>query len=274
MVSIIIPVKNSAFYLKNCLESIRRQSYKEFEVILIDSNSTDETKTLAREYYCQLFQYQPKINKGAFEAPHKRNFGASKAKGQFIYYLDADMELEKNVLKESVALCQEGYDAVIISEDSFGKGIWAQAKNLERRCYWGDDTIEAPRFVKTGVWNKIGGVDTSVGGGGDDWDLYQKLLDHGYRVGRIKSLVRHNEGNLRLTKLIKKRFMYGTQTMRYISKRPKAGVRSYFPIRKAYIRHWKLFLQRPRDAVAFVIMRSAEYTAGFAGIVAGGLQRE
>ena len=89
------------------------------------------------------------------------------------------------------------YDAVIIPEDSFGEGIWARAKNLERRCYWGDDTVEAPRFVKKKVWSDLGGLDEILGGGGDDWDLYQKLLDQGYKVGRIESITFHNEGKLR-----------------------------------------------------------------------------
>lgn len=267
LVSIIIPTKNSGEFLENCLKSIKNQSYKRLETIVVDGKSTDKTIKIAKKYGVKLFIFVPKVRQGTFDAPHKRNFGAEKAKGDFVYYLDADMELTSGVIKEAVNLCELGNDAVIIKEDSFGIGIWARAKQLERRCYWGDDTVEAPRFFKKKVWIELGGLDEELGGGGDDWDLYQKLLEKGYKVGRTKNLVRHNEGKLRLNKLIKKRFMYGRDSFRYIVKRPSAGTKSYFPIRKSYLKNYKLFLKSPIEAIAFVIMRISEYVAGFSGIV-------
>lgn len=267
LVSIIVPTRNSSLYLENCLKSIRRQNYRYIETIIVDGKSTDDTISLAKKYKTKIFFHFPKIPRGTFDAPHKRNFGAKKAKGEYVYYVDADMELTKNVIKDAVLLCEKGYGAVIIPEDSFGEGIWAGAKNLERRCYWGDDNVEAPRFFKKSVWKDVGGLDESLGGGGDDWDLYQKVLHAGYKVGRIKSLVKHNEGKLSLLKLAKKRFMYGRDSVRYLLKRPSSGARSYSPIRMGYLKNWKMFVQRPKDAVAFVLMRTVEYAAGLSGIL-------
>lgn len=267
LVSVIIPTKNSAEFLDNCLKSIKRQSYKNIEIIIVDGNSKDKTKEITKKSKVNFFNYSYKVRKGTFDAPHKRNFGVKNAKGDFVYYVDADMELTPNVICEAVEACNLDYGAIIVSEDSFGIGVWANAKNLERRCYWGDDTVEAPRFFKKNVWDKVGGLDESLGGGGDDWDLYQKLLKKGYKVGRIKSLVMHNEGNLKLTKLLRKRFMYGRDSFRYISKRPREGTKSYFPIRKAYIKNWRLFAKRPKDTAAFIVMRTGEYAAGFSGIL-------
>ncbi len=256
----------SATHLEDCLKNIKNQKYKNIETIIVDSDSRDGTKELAIKYNCKLFNYLPKVKKGLFDAPHKRNYGVKKAKGKYIYYVDADMLLTPAVVQEAVDKMAT-YDAVIIAEDSFGEGIWARAKNLERQCYWGDDTIEAPRFVKKSVWNKLGGLDEILGGGGDDWDLYQKLLENGYKVGRIKSLTMHNEGKLKLTKLVKKRFMYGRDSLRYITKRPATASLSYFPIRKSYIKNWRLFAKRPVDTCAFIVMRTAEYTGAFFGIL-------
>lgn len=268
LVSIVIPGKNSALMMKACLESIKKQSYRNIEIIIVDSKSEDETPKLAKKYGARLFDYFPKVPKGTFDAPHKRNYGAKKARGKYIYYVDADMELSKNIVSEAVSLCEEkGFSAIIMPEDSFGVGVWASAKNLERMCYWGDDTIEAPRFVSKKVWDKLGGLDEFLGGGGDDWDLYQKLLKKGYKVGRIKSIVRHNEGNLSLQKLMKKRFMYGQDSLKYISKRPGAASISYFPIRPSYLKNWKLFVSRPKDTFFFIIMRTAEYSAAAVGIL-------
>ncbi len=273
MVTIVIPTKNSARFLGACLASIRKQTYKPIQILLVDSGSTDETKQVAKEYKAEMLLHNPNVRKGTFEAPHKRNYGAVKAKGEYVYYVDADMELSPTVVAEAVALTQK-HAAVILPEESFGIGIWAQAKQLERRCYWGDDSVEAPRFFKKTVWMELGGLDETLGGGGDDWDLFQKVLEKGYTVGRTKSLVYHNEGNLQLNHLIKKRFMYGRDALKYVSKRPKAGFTSYFPIRMAYIRNWKLFLMRPIDTIAFIIMRTAEYLAGFAGVLYSFLHHE
>jgi glycosyltransferase involved in cell wall biosynthesis len=268
LVSIVIPGWNSGPWLKNCLPTINTQTYKNIEIIIVDNDSKDQTTDLAKKYKARIYDYFPKVPKGFFDAPYRRNYGATKAKGKYIFYIDADMELERNVVQESVELCESGKaNAVIVREDSFGVGIWAAAKNLERQCYWGDDTVESPRFVEARVWRKLGGLDELLGGGGDDWDFYQKLRDEGYIIARTKSMIKHNEGDLSLKKLMKKRFMYGQDSLKYIAKRPGAASLSYFPIRKSYIQNWRLFVSRPRDTVAFIVMRIAEYSAAAVGII-------
>lgn len=266
-VSIIIPTKNSASFLRNCLHSISSQTYRDIEIILVDGNSTDDTKNIAKEYHAKVYDYNPNVPVGFFDAPFRRNFGASKSTGEYIYIVDADMELPPKTIENCVALCKRGADAVTVSEDSFGIGIWARAKNLERQCYWGDESIEAPRFVKTSVWKSIGGLDTSLGGGGDDWDLAVALREKGFVTKRSSQIAKHNEGHLTIGKLFRKRYMYGKDSLLYLLKRPKAATKSYFPFRMAYIRNWRLFLSRPVDTLCFVFMRSVEYFAGFLGIL-------
>jgi glycosyltransferase involved in cell wall biosynthesis len=273
VVSIVIPTKNSARFLAACLQSVEDQTYPEIEVLVVDGQSADETLSIATQYGATVMQYDPKLAAGIFDAPHRRNHGASQALGEFVYYVDADMELQPRVVSEAVALCISGAAAVIIAEDSFGVGIWARAKNLERRCYWGDNTIEAPRFFRKVIWEELGGLDESLGGGGDDWDLHEKLKEKGYLVSRSDAIVLHNEGALRLKDLMKKRFMYGRDSARYLVKRPVAGMRSYFPIRAAYLRHWRLFIGRPSDAFAFVVMRTAEYASGLMGMIYTSIRR-
>lgn len=266
-VSIIIPTKNSGEFLENTLKSIRQQSYKYIETIIIDGASTDNTVSLAKKYKCRLFTYIPIVKAGTFDAPFKRNYGVKKAKGAYVYYVDADMELPKNLVSEAVSLCRRTYDALLLPEDSFGVGVWSRAKNLERRCYWGDTGIEAPRFFKKAVWEKVGGLDEELAGGRDDGDLYYKLLDNGYKVGRTKAVVLHNEGHLTLKKLFRKKLMYGKDVLKYVSKRPKVGIYSYFPIRPSYFRNWKLFINRPLDTFFFTIMKTVESVAGIIGVL-------
>lgn len=267
LVSIIIPTKNSAKYLADCLESIKNQTYPYIEVVIVDSNSMDNTLSIVKKYNTRFYEYSPKVVKGIFDAAYKRNYGVRKAKGEYVYYVDADMVVARDVVSEAVDLCKKNYQAVIISEDSFGSGVWARAKNLERRCYWGDDTVEAPRFFKKKIWQELGGLDENIGGGGDDWDLYQKLLDKRYKAVRAKSRVLHNEGNLKIFALLKKRFMYGRESLKYILKRPKVAMISYFPIRRGYLKNWKVFISHPTDTFFFLIMRFMEYLAGLSGVI-------
>jgi len=268
-VSIIIPTKNSGNDLVKCLSSIRKQIYPNIEIIIVDSNSRDLTAEIARRYSARLFIFtSSKTKKNLFDAPDKRNFGVLKSHGKYVYIMDADMELPAGIISEAVELCEkDGYDALIFPEDSEGEGIWAKAKQLERRCYWGDDTVEAPRFIRKTSWDNVGGLDTSIGGGGDDWDLYQKLKENGYKVGRTKNIVINHEGRINLIGLCRKRFRYGRESVNYVIKRPRAGFSSYFPIRMAFIRHWKDFMRQPLTSILFIIMRFMEYSAGFAGII-------
>lgn len=267
VVSIIIPTKNSGLLLENTLKSIKNQSYKHIETIVIDGASTDNTVSLVRKYKFRLYTFKPKVKSGTFDATHKRNLGVKKAKGKYVYYLDSDMELPKGLIAEAVSLCKTGYDALILPEESFGIGIWAKAKNLERQCYFGDTGIEAPRFFIKSVWEKVGGLDEKLASGRDDGDLYYKLLENGFKVGRTKNIVMHNEGELTLSKLYHKKVMYGKDVMKYVSKRPKVGLYSYFPIRPSYFRNWKLFVKRPLDSLAFVVMKTIESSGGVVGVI-------
>lgn len=266
LISIIIPTKNSDKYLYRCLSSIFDQDYKKFEILIIDSGSTDKTLKIAKLFNCKIINYKPKISNSKFDAPYKRNFGVKKSSGKYIYYFDADMEMSKGLLTEINKNLYK-YDALIVPEDSVGSGIWAYAKHIERRCYWGDNSIEASRVFKKNTWDTLGGLDTSLGGGGDDWDLQNRLMNSKFKFSRTKNIVFHNEGKLSLINLLKKRFMYGRDSIKYLVKKPKSSFISYFPIRKAYIINWKLFICNPIVIIPFIFMRFCEYTAGFVGII-------
>lgn len=267
LVSIIIPTKGRADFLENCLKSIKAQTYKNIELIIVDGEPDSETLKLINKYKVTLYKYTPTLKKGSFDAPYKRNYGVKKSKGKYVYYVDADMELGKNLINEAVGLFNKKYSALILPEDSFGVGIWAKAKNLERRCYLGDMGIEAPRFFNKSVWEKVGGLDQSLASGRDDGDLYYKLLENGYKVGRTKSIVKHNEGNLTVAKLFNKKYRYGKDVLKYVSKRPKIGIYSYFPIRMSFFRNWRLFVSRPFDTFIFVIMKIIESFGGVIGVM-------
>ena len=89
IVSIIIPIYNAERYLQECLESIRVQSYKDFEVILVDDGSTDKSASICNAFVeiDKRFHYYHKTNGGVSSA---RNAGLEKASGDWIAFIDAD----------------------------------------------------------------------------------------------------------------------------------------------------------------------------------------
>lgn len=275
LVSVIIPTKNASELLPACLQSIKNQSYKNVEIIIVDGKSDDRNKTrmLAKKYSCSFYTYIPKVKYGLFDATGKRNYVKNKANGEFIYHIDADMELTNHVIRDAVILCNHGFDAVTIPEDSFGEGPWANAKKLERRFFWDDDTIESPRFFKKSVWDAVGGYDEHMGAGGEDRDIGIKTRLAGYKVGRITSFVMHNEGHLQLMQIFKKQFMYKREVLKFIKKRPFMGIIGYFPIRKSHFTNWRMFASNPKDTILFVIMMTVESFAALLGIFYSLLRR-
>lgn len=98
-ISIIIPVYNTAKYLKRCFDSVLVQSYKDFEMVIINDGSTDNSEQIINEYkdkYPDLISYYNKPNTGVAST---RNFGIEKAKGEYIMFLDSDDYIDKALLK-------------------------------------------------------------------------------------------------------------------------------------------------------------------------------
>ena len=161
LVSIIVPVYNSASYLKQCVDSILVQSYEFWECILIDDGSTDSTAEICDAYAiadCRI-KVIHKINEGVSVA---RNVGIGIATGELITFVDADDGVEKNYLMSLVAF--EGYDLVYfphcqvlhdrqfvykLSEMDTGNGLrlWEMVKYLKNNEY----DINFFGFT----WNKI-----------------------------------------------------------------------------------------------------------------------
>jgi glycosyltransferase involved in cell wall biosynthesis len=270
LVSISVPTLNSEKMIGNCLESIRRQTYPNIETIVVDGFSKDRTVEIARKYTPHVYEFGPSQSKErVFGGPYQRNYGASKATGEFVYYVDSDMELPPTVIESCVKACQEhGYDALNIYEESFGIGFWAKCKWLERACYVGEPLIAGPRFVRKKVWDALGGLDAKLGGG-DDWDFHDRLIEGGYKIGSVPELVRHNEGHLKLWPLCRKRYVYGKTVRQYFKKHQDTGrnFSKFTLFRSCFFRNWRLFVKHPVVGAGVVVMRTAEYSAAALGIL-------
>lgn len=112
--SILIPVYNVEQYLRECLDSVIKQSFKDFEVILIDDGSTDNSGKICDEYakkYPNIIKVFHKKNEGLLLT---RRFGLKKAQGEYIIFVDSDDYISTDLLKEVTnVLKKDSYDIVI-----------------------------------------------------------------------------------------------------------------------------------------------------------------
>lgn len=259
-ISIIIPTVNEEKVIETLLKSIKNQSYNKFEIIIVDKNSTDKTKQICQKYTKLIF------NKGP-ERSAQRNFGVSKSKGRYVLILDADMSLQKNVLKECIEIIErDDFGALIIPEKSFGVGYWAKCKAFEREFYLGDEDIEAARFFKKELFNKFGGYDTRMTGP-EDVDLPLRMKKDGIKIGRIKSFILHNEKKYSPIKSAKKKFYYASHSLAHLKRHPeKAFTQGNLLFRPSFFRQWKKLIANPTLSIGMIVMRLIEMIGALIGI--------
>ena len=97
LVSIIIPTYNSEKTLAKCLESIKKQTYKNIEVIVVDRFSADSTIEIAKRYGARIYQLD-------CERAKAKNFGLGIARGEYIMFVDSDMEHDDKFIEEYITL--------------------------------------------------------------------------------------------------------------------------------------------------------------------------
>jgi len=266
LVSVIITTKNESSVIKRLLDSIKKQSYKNIEVIVVDNNSSDSTKEIAKKYTTKVY------NKGP-ERSVQRNYGVKKAKGAYVLILDADMKLSRNVIKDCISLINKNkVSHITIPEVSVASNYWEKIKAFEREFYnlHGDSAIEASRFFLKKAFVEVSGYDETITGP-EDWDLPERLEKNGYKKGRIKSIIYHYERIPSLFSLFKKKYYYGLKSHIYFKSHNIDAISSktiYF-LRPVFYRNWRKLLFNPLKSVSMIVMLMGEQLAGGLGYFHG-----
>lgn len=202
LVSVIVPVYNVKPYLKECVDSILRQTYENLEIILVDDGSTDGSENLCDEYIKTDWRVKVihKENGGLSDA---RNLGMAEARGEILSFVDSDdyiseffYEIMLTVMNENdcdIVALESGIDfwdesgarANLISDiDEYSYEIYPAVKVLERMFYQQIATGAPFKIYKKEVFN---GIQFPKGYLYEDVATTYKPFLNAYKAGIVKA---------------------------------------------------------------------------------------
>ena len=248
LVSVIVTTKNNEPIIRRCLQSVIQQSYRHIELIVVDNFSNDRTQEISRTFTSLIFSRGPEISA-------QRNFAAGKAKGDYFFFIDSDMEFLKNVVKDCVEKINH-HAGLVVPEHFIGKGFWTACKILEKSSYTGTDDGIAARFFPRTIFFQLKGYDEALTGP-EDIDMHKRVVKLG-SVGRSSEFITHDDGRLTLSQIVRKRYYYSLTLQLYLKKHREVAKREFRFFRPAYLQNWKLFARDPAHAAGMLIMRFLE----------------
>ena len=192
--SVIIPTYNQCLYLKKAVKSVLNQTYKNYEIIIIDNFSKDKTEELIKEFKTSKIIYKKFNNNGVIGS--SRNYGINLAKGNWIAFLDSDDWWHKKKLEIIFKNIKENTDYVvfcsselIVNETNNKNKVWVYGpfkKNfyshllLKGNCISTSASVVSKKFIKSkniffSTKKKIVTV--------EDYDFFLKIA---YKKGKFK----------------------------------------------------------------------------------------
>lgn len=186
MFSVIIPAYNEEKLLPRLLTALAQQTYQDFEVILVDANSTDSTVSEAKKFTNKFPLSILQIDEKNVSA--SRNLGASNAHGKYLFFIDADNYVRSAFLKDAVGILERNFQMIVtsITPDSknlFYKLAYKTANFLVWLAWKVNITFSTGGnlVVEKDVFEKLHGFDKSIFVG-EDHDIVGRARKKGFRM--------------------------------------------------------------------------------------------
>lgn len=195
--SVITVCLNVEDVIEETMLSLLNQSCKDFEYIVIDGASGDDTVRIIKKYKDKIDYFVSEKDTGLYNAMNK---GAKVAKGDYLYFLNAGDSLEdSNLLRDIDYKISESeadflYGKVrVLSKD--GKSGYVKGRSLNKSLLkLGHKVGQQAVFVKREVFSKVGGLNEKYKIAAD-FDLLCKILDNNFSVGRINRVICNYDNN-------------------------------------------------------------------------------
>jgi glycosyltransferase involved in cell wall biosynthesis len=246
IVSVVVPCYNGAKYIDDAIWSVRKQIYKDVEIVAVNDGSTDNTQALLEKHASEDSRVRviSQSNRGLAGA---RNTGIREAKGEYLCFLDADDVLLPEKLDKQVRFLNENPSVDLVYSDYFIGDPHLDPVGLVAVRIPKADLIDAyacrnwfgamSPLVRMSLINRVGGFDESLPAS-EDWDYWIRCAQVGtfaYMPG-ITAIYRRHEGEMHKDR--KRMFNSG---MRVIEK------------------HFRLSPKRYRFALASFYLANAKY---------------
>jgi len=190
LVSVIIPAYNQGHYLDQAVQSVLGQTYPDFEIIIVDDGSTDNTASIGCSYNAPHIHYVRQENQGLSAA---RNTGLRFAQGEFISYLDSD----DLFLPDKLKLLMEAFEthpefgfvagqAIPINEagEPIGKLYDSPIPEPAEELLLGNPLHVGSILIRRSWQDRAGEFDVSLRSY-EDWDMWLRLVRLGCRMGWV-----------------------------------------------------------------------------------------
>lgn len=195
-VSIIMPCYNQGKYVREAIESVLHQTYKNIEIVCVNDASSDNSNDIIQNILSELnpdnFIYiNHKENKGVVAT---RNEAIEIATGEYILPLDADDTIEPTYVEKAVNILDENPDVGIVY--CWVNNFWKDSKSQISK--WKDFDISKELFlnsiVNTSMYRKsdfllVGGYKSYMNKGWEDWDLWLSIIEKGFKTHLIKEVL-------------------------------------------------------------------------------------
>ncbi|MDD4899082.1 MAG: glycosyltransferase family 2 protein [Candidatus Omnitrophica bacterium] len=208
LVSFNIATYNSAHTLAKCLDSLKAQTYKNFEVIIMDSNSKDKTLQIAKAFGAKIV-FAPTLATA-------RKAGADASRGEYIFVVDSDQVLEPDVAERCVVACEkEGFDGVtlfersLITKNTFVERVIAYDKEIFHSLH-DDDPIKGtaiPRFFRASFFKRVE-FEKNPPITFEHTIIHQKIVQMGAKIKFIDAYIWHHETTT-IREVARKFYRYG-----------------------------------------------------------------
>lgn len=266
VVSVVVVTKDIVRTIEPCLGSIKEQTWPNIELLVVDNFSTDGTWEVVEKLADVAIQAGP-------ERSAQRNIGTERARGDWVLWIDADMELPPTIIERAMERARaDGADAVFVPEATVGDGYWTACRALERSCCVEEVLVQSPRLIRREYLLHTGGFLESLSGT-EDAELRTRMIADGCTLSWIPDLIVHDEGRLTLSGILKKRYYYGRGLKRYRQRHPGALGGQAGAAVEAYRKNWRKLAARPATAAGVVLMRAGELAAYGVGAAVGTLER-